>query len=119
MTPRILMNELLWIFPLGLLAFLWFRGRGASAPQLQSLSARGAQRVDVRTPGEFAGGHAPQSVNIPLDQLSRRAGELDKARPVLLCCASGSRSAMATSLLKGMGFEAVNAGPWGRLRGVD
>ncbi|HJV89599.1 MAG TPA: rhodanese-like domain-containing protein [Holophagaceae bacterium] len=109
------MNELIWILPLGLLAFLWFRGRGASKAQLQALVDRKAQKVDVRTPGEFAGGHAPGCVNIPLDQLAARAKDLDKARPVLLCCASGSRSAMATSLLKAKGFEAVNAGPWGRL----
>lgn len=109
------MNEFLWILPLGLLALLWFRGQGASPAMLQALSARNAQRVDVRTPGEYAGGHAPGTMNIPLDQLARRAGELDKARPVLLCCASGSRSALAVSLLKAQGFKAVNAGPWGRL----
>ncbi|HJW33544.1 MAG TPA: rhodanese-like domain-containing protein [Holophagaceae bacterium] len=109
------MTELIWILPLALLAVLWFKGRGASRAQLQALMARKAQLVDVRTPAEFAGGHAPGTVNIPLDQLATRARELDKARPVLCCCASGSRSAMATSLLKAKGFEAVNAGPWGKL----
>lgn len=109
------MNELIWILPIALFAFLWWRGRGASQDQLNALVARKAQRVDVRTTGEFAGGHAPGTVNIPLDQLATRARELDKSRPVLLCCASGSRSAMATNLLKAQGFEAVNAGPWGRL----
>ncbi len=112
------MSEVLWLLPLALFAFLWWRGRGASTAQLQALAGRNAQRVDVRTPAEFAGAHAPGSVNIPLDQLARRAQELDKARPVLLCCASGSRSALATSLLKAQGFEAVNAGPWGRLSGL-
>ena len=109
------MGDYFWVLPLLLLAFFWWRARGASADQLKALLARGGQRVDVRTPGEFSGGHAPGSVNIPLDQLGRRAGELDKSRPVILVCASGSRSAMATSLLKAQGFEAVNAGPWGRL----
>ncbi len=113
------MTSLMWFFAFGLLAFLWFRGRGASPDQLKALLARNAQRVDVRTAAEFAGGHAPNTVNIPLDQLSGRSGELDKGRPVILCCASGSRSAMATSLLKGQGFEAMNAGPWGRLAGLD
>ncbi len=112
------MPELIWFLPLALFAFLWWRGRGASTAQLQALAERKAQRVDVRTPAEFASAHAPGSVNIPLDQLTRRAQELDKSRPVLLCCASGSRSAMATSLLKAQGFEAVNAGPWSRLNGL-
>lgn len=109
------MTDYLWLLPIALVAFLWFRGRGASQDQLEALTARNAQRVDVRTKAEYAGGHAPGTLNIPLDQLAHRAGELDKSRPVLLCCASGSRSAMATTLLKGQGFEAVNAGPWGRL----
>ncbi|MBI3130792.1 MAG: rhodanese-like domain-containing protein [Acidobacteria bacterium] len=109
------MNDLLWLLPLALFGFLWWRGRGASPDQLKALMARDAQRVDVRTAGEFAAGHASGTVNIPLDQLARRTAELDKARPVLLCCASGSRSAMAANLLKAQGFEAVNAGPWGKL----
>ncbi len=113
------MRDYLWVLPVLLLVFFWWRSRGASVDQLKALVARKAQLVDVRTPGEFAGAHAPGSVNIPLDQLGRRTGELDKARPVILVCASGSRSAMATSLLKGQGFEAVNAGPWNRLMGLN
>ncbi len=109
------MREYLWILPVLLLVYFWWRARGASPDQLKTLLARGGQRVDVRTQGEFAGGHAPGSVNIPLDQLARRVGELDKTKPVILVCASGSRSAMATSMLKAQGFEAVNAGPWNRL----
>lgn len=112
------MGDYLWILPVLLLGFLWWRSRGASSDQLKTLLARGAQRVDVRTPAEFAGGHAPGCVNIPLDQLAGRANQLDKAKPVLVCCASGSRSAMAASLLKQRGFEAVNAGPWQRLEGL-
>lgn len=112
------MGEYLWLLPVALFGFFWWRSRGASPDQLKALLARGAQRVDVRTPGEFAGGHAPGCVNIPLDQLAGRAGQLDKAKPVLLCCASGSRSAMAASLLRKQGFEAVNAGAWHRLEGL-
>ncbi len=107
------------LFPLILVAFLAYlllRARGASASDLLAFAGRNAQRLDVRTAGEFRGGHAPGAVNIPLDQLAARLGELDPARPVLVCCASGSRSAMAASLLKGRGFEALNAGPWTRLK---
>ena len=113
------MNNLIWLLPIALVVFLWWRAQGASMASLQALVARGAQRVDVRNPGEFAAGHAPGTVNIPLGELEGRLGELDAQRPVILCCASGSRSAMAASMLKAKGFEAVNAGPWARLQGLS
>ncbi|HJW33542.1 MAG TPA: rhodanese-like domain-containing protein [Holophagaceae bacterium] len=74
------------------------------------------QIIDVRTPSEFAGGHAPGSRNIPLDQLEARMPEVDKARPVILCCATGSRSGMAARFLQSMGYAATNAGPWQAVR---
>ena len=84
---------------------------------LTELRARGAVMVDVRTPEEFAGGCAPGCLNIPLDQLAQRMGELDMARPILLCCASGARSGYAQRFLQQAGFRDVhNAGPWQRLR---
>jgi rhodanese-related sulfurtransferase len=70
------------------------------------------QIIDVRTPGEFQGGHAPGSRNIPLDQLEARLPELDRTRPVVLCCATGSRSGMAARWLQSLGYDARNAGPW-------
>ena len=111
------MMDLIWLLPIGLLAWMFLRARGTSAGKLKALQSRNPHRVDVRTPAEFAGGHAPGSVNIPLDQLMSRFGELDAARPVLLGCASGSRSALATSLLKSKGFEAHNVSRWPRLEG--
>ena len=76
-----------------------------------------AQIVDVRTPGEYEQGHLPGSLNIPLDQLLGRLDEIDPARPVLLCCASGVRSAMAQQALASRGYTlARNAGPWTRLQ---
>jgi rhodanese-related sulfurtransferase len=78
--------------------------------ELQALKAAGAPVVDVRTPAEFAQGHVPGSLNIPLDQLEARMGEIDLARPVLLCCASGARSAMAKAMLEKAGHaQAHNA----------
>ena len=112
------MSEYLWILPVALLAFFWWRNRGASTADLQALRARGAQILDVRTPAEFAGGHAAGALNIPLEQLGQRLDKLDKARPVICCCASGARSGMAASLLKAQGFEAVNGGPWGRMEAL-
>ncbi len=112
------MNYWIWIPVLLFFAWTLWRRRGLPADQLVELMARNPQVVDVRTPGEFRGGHIPGSKNIPLDSLQSRAGELDSARPVVLCCASGSRSAMAVSLLKGKGFTDVhNAGPWTALKG--
>lgn len=85
--------------------------------RLPALLAEGAQLVDVRSAGEFAGGHAPGSVNIPLQEIDRRAGELDPGRWVIVCCASGTRSAAARRRLRRRGFGRVlNAGSWRTLR---
>lgn len=107
-----------WIWVPLLLGVAWMilRRRGIPADRLMTLMDRGAQVVDVRSPSEFRSGHVPGSKNIPLDQIQARSKELDPAKPVLLCCASGSRSAMAVSLLKRQGFTDVhNAGPWSAL----
>jgi rhodanese-related sulfurtransferase len=64
--------------------------------------------VDVRTVDEFAEGHVPGAVNIPMDQLSKRAGELDKSQDVYLICRSGGRSARAAGQLAELGFSPVN-----------
>ena len=69
--------------------------------------------VDVRTPEEYMGGHCPGSINIPLNTLEARMHELEKNKPLVLCCASGGRSGMAMNFLKEQGFEQViNAGAW-------
>jgi rhodanese-related sulfurtransferase len=60
--------------------------------------------LDVRTPEEFATGHVPQAVNIPLDQLAARAGELDPKARTLVICRSGHRSVSAAKLLAKQGF---------------
>lgn len=74
----------------------------------------GAIILDVRTKGEYAGGHIRNSVNIPLDQLGREMGKLkDKNKTIITCCASGMRSASAKSLLKSAGFmDVYNGGGW-------
>ncbi len=81
--------------------------------KIPDLAARGAVFVDVRTPGEFAAGNRPGSINIPLDSIAEGAKGLDKTKPVILCCASGARSGIAAGMMRGMGFRDVtNAGPW-------
>jgi rhodanese-related sulfurtransferase len=69
--------------------------------------------VDVRTPGEYQGGHVPGSLNIPLHEVQSRLDELKKLpTPLILCCASGNRSGQATYFLSAQGIDCFNAGPW-------
>ncbi|MCM2321864.1 MAG: rhodanese-like domain-containing protein [Oligoflexia bacterium] len=92
--------------------YRYVRARGVRA-KLPELRARGAVIVDVRSPAEFRMGGNPESINIPLAELGRRLESLDRAKPVVVCCASGGRSAVAAGLLKKAGFPDVqNAGPW-------
>jgi rhodanese-related sulfurtransferase len=101
----------------GAIGYLLWSKRSAGAADVKGMLARGAQIVDVRTKGEFRAQSHPKAINIPLDELGSRLRELDQNRPVLVCCASGSRSAMGASLLRKKGFkEVANLGPWHRIR---
>lgn len=97
------------------LGYKWWNTRRVTA-KLPQLRQAGAAFVDVRSSQEFAQGHAPGTVNIPLQQLGGRLAEIPRSAPVVVCCASGTRSGMARMLLKKNGFNAVyNAGPWTKL----
>ena len=73
----------------------------------------GAIILDVRDPGEYAGGHVKGSKNIPLGNINAKMDTIKKwKKPVITCCASGMRSGSAASILKRNGVEAYNAGPW-------
>jgi rhodanese-related sulfurtransferase len=61
--------------------------------------------IDVREPDEFAGGHVPGAVNVPLSQL--QGSELPEG-PVYVICELGGRSARATQYLAGQGVDATN-----------
>jgi phage shock protein E len=81
--------------------------------RLPGLLKDGAQIVDVRSPAEFFAGHATGSVNVPLQDLEQGAKALDPKKMVIVCCASGTRSAMAGRKLRRLGFSRVlNAGSW-------
>lgn len=66
------------------------------------------QVVDVRAPGEHAGGAMPDAVNICVTRLRSRIDELDPTRPVIVHCAGGYRSIAASSLLEAHGFDDVS-----------
>ncbi|XOV93889.1 MAG: rhodanese-like domain-containing protein [Bacteroidota bacterium] len=69
--------------------------------------------IDVRTPGEFQGGNVAGSINIPLNEITVRVDEIKKMQqPILLCCASGNRSGMATHILTQEGINCKNGGSW-------
>lgn len=78
---------------------------------LQNLKNAEQTLVDVRTPEEFAEGHAPNAINIPLDQVPQRIKEFkEMKKPIIAYCRSGNRSGMATSLLKQSGIQEVYNG---------
>jgi rhodanese-related sulfurtransferase len=69
--------------------------------------------IDVRTPQEFAEGHIEQSVNIPLDRITGRTGELRRYKKITVVCLSGKRSNEAKKLLETSGFTNVyDGGSW-------
>jgi phage shock protein E len=69
--------------------------------------------IDVRTPGEYMGGHVAGSINIPLQEIQQRVDEIKALhKPVVLCCASGNRSGQATAFLKNQGIDCENGGSW-------
>ncbi len=64
--------------------------------------------VDVRTPEEFARGSIPGAVNIPVDELRDRLGELPKDRRIVTYCQVGQRGYIAATLLKHLGLDTAN-----------
>ncbi len=71
----------------------------------------GATVVDVRSEAEFRGGAYRGAINVPLPALGAKLHRIPKDRPVVVYCASGSRSAMAARMLRKAGFSDVsNAG---------
>lgn len=85
---------------------------------VEELLKEGATVVDVRSKGEYAGGHVRGSINIPLDQLNASLHKLnDKDKAIVTCCASGMRSASGAALLRRAGYTRVaNGGPWTSVR---
>jgi rhodanese-related sulfurtransferase len=96
-------------------SYKWWNSRRVVA-MLPELKKRSATFVDVRSAAEFSYGNAPGTINIPLPELGNRLGEIPKSSPVVVCCASGTRSGMAKLLLLKGGYKPVyNIGTWNKL----
>ena len=81
----------------------WHLADAAALPRDGSVTL-----LDTRTPGEYSRGHIEDFVNIPVDELRERLGELDPSKPVYVICQSGLRSYIASRILEGSGFTAHN-----------
>lgn len=68
---------------------------------------RAHQLIDVREPGEFARGHLPGAINVPLGSLSDKTADFDPQQPTIVVCASGNRSRSGASKLVDAGFSDV------------
>lgn len=76
--------------------------------QVQALLRNGAAHViDVRGAAEWEAGHLPGVTNIPVGHLTDRLHEIPRDRPVVVHCQTGSRSAIAASVLKANGIDDV------------
>ena len=77
---------------------------------LRADSAAAPFLLDVRTPQEFGRGHIPGAVNIPVDDLRARLGEIPRDRRIAAYCQVGQRGYLATRILLQAGFSVANVG---------
>jgi rhodanese-related sulfurtransferase len=77
-----------------------------SPRQAQQLIESGAQLVDVRTDDEYAAGHIPGALHIPLADVRSEAAGLDREKPLVVYCRSGERSGMAADAFAASGWDA-------------
>ncbi|MGA6924712.1 MAG: rhodanese-like domain-containing protein [Desulfosarcina sp.] len=74
---------------------------------LANMKVEAVTILDVRQPKEYEAGHIPGAVLVPLPELTDHMPRIDRGKPVLVYCASGSRSRMAAQLLSGQGFKDI------------
>lgn len=80
---------------------------------VQAAIAGGAYLIDVREPDEYAAGHLPGAVNIPLRTLAQNLDQVPSDQPVLVYCASSLRAGQATAVLHLLGYDNVKSFPGG------
>lgn len=117
---RVLLGTVTVLVALGLILFLAGGGSPAvdGTATVQLISPAGYQDrfvgsteshllIDVRTPAEFATGHIPGAINIPVDELANRLSEVPDSQPVVVYCRSGNRSAQAGRTLAQAGYTDI------------
>jgi len=105
---------------MGLLSFI-FGGNADKGVDIPALIQEGALVVDVRSPGEFSGGHIDGAVNIPYNVIAREIKKhtFKKDRPIILYCHSGMRASAAKRSLVQMGYtQVVNASTLRKMRKI-
>ncbi len=112
-------NHLIYLVPiLVIIVMLILRQQSfATEEQVRTAMQNAAKVIDVRTPQEYASGHLPNAVNIPVDELQARIGQFvpKKEQPLLLHCASGMRSGQGKAILEKLGYTQVfNVGSYSR-----
>jgi rhodanese-related sulfurtransferase len=112
-NQNILLISIAVISGLGLIWPYFRRSGGVEVNPAEAtllINRQDAQVIDVREPDEFAAGHLPEARNIPAGKLPERIGEIEKYKdkPLILCCASGIRSAKACGELKKQGFSSLH-----------
>jgi rhodanese-related sulfurtransferase len=87
---------------------------GFGKNKIKEALRNGAVIIDVRSPGEYDRGKVPGSMNIPVDRIQANTERIKSMKkPVVLCCASGTRSSIAKRILKASGLsEVYNGGSW-------
>lgn len=83
--------------------------------QINKVKALGKEQqallVDVREPKEYASGHIPGAVNLPLRSLTDNLNQIPKTRPTILYCSTGYRTAMGVIALQMLGYDNVRGFP--------
>jgi phage shock protein E len=98
----------LGLFALAFALFWYLKRPDIGSREAHELVAGGARLIDVRSPAEFAAGHLDGARNLPVGEIGSRAAELRPLdKPIVLYCASGTRSAMAARTLRSAGFVKV------------
>lgn len=93
--------------PVHMAAFVAQNQRRSLARGLTVAELSGDQLIDVRNPQEYARGSLPNAINIPLDELRERLGEIDPARPAVVFCQVGQRGYVAQRILEQRGYTQV------------
>ena len=107
------MNIYIVIIAAVLIAFKLFSMKNSlKKDDVKAMLENGGKIIDVRTAMEFKSGHVKNAKNIELSKILNgvKKAKISKDTPIILYCASGSRSSVACSTLKGAGYTNVHNG---------